>query len=63
MVAEEMEGRGDGRDAARRFGWRYTPRQVIDRVIADHARAAGHGKNPPWPPAAGTGGTGTSSPR
>lgn len=41
MVAEEMEGRGDGRDAARRFGWRYTPRQVIDRVIADHARAGG----------------------
>jgi aminoglycoside phosphotransferase (APT) family kinase protein len=41
MVAEETEGRGDGRDAARRFGWRYTPRQVIDLVIADHARAAG----------------------
>jgi hypothetical protein len=31
---------GDGgQAAARQFGWRYTPHQVISRVIADHARA------------------------
>ena len=29
----------DGQEAARRFGWRYSPCQVINRVIADHARA------------------------
>ena len=35
--------RGDsGRAAARRFGWRYSPRQVIDRVIADHGPPTGH---------------------
>ena len=27
-----------GQEAARRFGWRYSPRQVISRVIADDAR-------------------------
>jgi aminoglycoside phosphotransferase (APT) family kinase protein len=32
-------GGRDGHDAARRLGWRYSPRQVISRVIADHARA------------------------
>jgi aminoglycoside phosphotransferase (APT) family kinase protein len=32
----------DGQSAARRFGWRYCPRQIIGRVIADHARATGH---------------------
>jgi aminoglycoside phosphotransferase (APT) family kinase protein len=36
---------GDGGQAAeraaRRFGWRYSPRQIIDRVIADHARPIG----------------------
>jgi hypothetical protein len=31
----------DGQAAARRFGWRYSPRQVIGRVIADHARSVG----------------------
>jgi aminoglycoside phosphotransferase (APT) family kinase protein len=31
---------GDGGlAAARQFGWRYSPLQVISRVIADHARA------------------------
>lgn len=37
MIGEEKEGRGDGRDAARRLGWRHTPRQIVDLVIADHA--------------------------
>jgi hypothetical protein len=41
MIGEEMEGRSDGRDAARRLGWRYTPRQIVDLVLADHARASG----------------------
>jgi aminoglycoside phosphotransferase (APT) family kinase protein len=40
MLAEEMAGRGDGQDAARRMGWRHTPRQIVDLVIADHARAS-----------------------
>ena len=35
MIAEELEGRGDGRDVARRFGWRHTPRQIVDVVIAE----------------------------
>jgi aminoglycoside phosphotransferase (APT) family kinase protein len=35
-------GDDGGQAAARRFGWRYTPRQVVSRVIADHARPAGH---------------------
>jgi len=41
MIGEEKEGRGDGKDAARRFGWRHSPRQIVDLVIADHARSAG----------------------
>jgi aminoglycoside phosphotransferase (APT) family kinase protein len=33
---------GDGgQAAARRFGWRYSPRQIIDRVIAGHDRPTG----------------------
>ena len=31
-----------GQAAPRRFGWRYSPRQVIGRVIADHARPIRH---------------------
>ncbi len=31
----------DGQEAARRFGWRYSPRQVISRIITDHAIAIG----------------------
>ena len=31
-------GGDGGQAAARRFGWRYGPRQIIGRVIADHAR-------------------------
>jgi hypothetical protein len=37
-----LGGRHDGDGglaAARQFGWRYSPREVISRVIADHARA------------------------
>lgn len=39
ILAEEKDGRGDALDAARRFGWRYGPRQIVDLVIADHARS------------------------
>ncbi|HJZ01060.1 MAG TPA: aminoglycoside phosphotransferase family protein [Streptosporangiaceae bacterium] len=35
-------GGDGGQAAARRFGWRYSPRQIIGRVIADHARPIGH---------------------
>jgi aminoglycoside phosphotransferase (APT) family kinase protein len=40
-IGEEREGRGDAQAAARQFGWRHSPRQVVDLVIADHARSAG----------------------
>jgi aminoglycoside phosphotransferase (APT) family kinase protein len=40
LGGEERGGDG-GQAAARRFGWRYSPRQVIGRVIADHARLIG----------------------
>ncbi len=32
---------GDAQAAARQFGWRYSPRQIIGLIIADHARSAG----------------------
>jgi aminoglycoside phosphotransferase (APT) family kinase protein len=35
-------GGDGGQAAARRFGWRYSPRQIIGRVIADHAGPTGH---------------------
>ena len=35
-------GGDGGQAAARRFGWRYSPRQIIGRVIADHSRPIGH---------------------
>ena len=41
MIGEEKEGRSDAQDAARRLGWRHSPRQIVDLVIADHARSAG----------------------
>jgi aminoglycoside phosphotransferase (APT) family kinase protein len=28
----------DPQAAGRRFGWRHSPRQIVDLVIADHAR-------------------------
>ncbi|MGD0243992.1 MAG: hypothetical protein ABSB59_27250 [Streptosporangiaceae bacterium] len=34
-----LSGRHGGRAEARQFGWRYSPRQVISRVIADQVRA------------------------
>jgi aminoglycoside phosphotransferase (APT) family kinase protein len=33
MIGGEKDGRGDGHDAARRFGWRHTPREIVDLVI------------------------------
>jgi aminoglycoside phosphotransferase (APT) family kinase protein len=41
-IGLEKKGRGDAQAAARQFGWRHSPRQVIGLVIADHARSAGH---------------------
>jgi aminoglycoside phosphotransferase (APT) family kinase protein len=41
MISDEKEGRRGGHDAARRFGWRHSPRQIVDLIIADHARLAG----------------------
>jgi aminoglycoside phosphotransferase (APT) family kinase protein len=40
MIGEEKEGRSDAQDAARRLGWRHSPRQIADLVIADHTRSA-----------------------
>jgi aminoglycoside phosphotransferase (APT) family kinase protein len=40
-IGGENKGHGDGQDAAHRFGWRHSPRQIVDLVIADHARSAG----------------------
>jgi aminoglycoside phosphotransferase (APT) family kinase protein len=37
-IADEKEGRGNA-PAARRFGWRHGPREIVDLVIADHARS------------------------
>ncbi|MCW2935550.1 MAG: aminoglycoside phosphotransferase [Actinomycetia bacterium] len=40
-IGEEKEGDGDAQAAARRFGWRRSPRDIIGLVIADHTRSAG----------------------
>jgi hypothetical protein len=40
LSGEKQSGNG-GQPAASRFGWRYSPRQVIGRVIADHANRSG----------------------
>ena len=37
-----QHGGDGGHAAARRFGWRNSPRQIIGRVIADHARPIGN---------------------
>jgi aminoglycoside phosphotransferase (APT) family kinase protein len=37
-MSKEKEGGDDAHAAARRFGWRHDPRQIIDLVIADHAQ-------------------------
>jgi aminoglycoside phosphotransferase (APT) family kinase protein len=39
-IAHEKGGGVGAHAAARRFGWRHSPRQVIDLVIADRARTA-----------------------
>jgi aminoglycoside phosphotransferase (APT) family kinase protein len=41
-IGQERKGLGDAQAAARQFGWRHSPRQVIGLVIADHARSAGY---------------------
>ena len=41
IIGEEKEGGGDAQAAARRFGWRHSPRQIVDLIITDHARSAG----------------------
>jgi len=43
MIGDEKEGRRGGHDAARRFGWRHSPRQIVDLIIADHARVRASG--------------------
>lgn len=40
-IAKEKRGAGDSHAAACRFGWRHSPRQIVNLVIADHARSAG----------------------
>jgi hypothetical protein len=35
MIGEEKEGRSDAQDAARRLGWRHTPREIVGLVIAE----------------------------
>jgi aminoglycoside phosphotransferase (APT) family kinase protein len=40
-IGEEKEGGGDAQAAARRFGWRHSPHDIIGMVIADHLRPAG----------------------
>ena len=35
-LARERQGGENADDAARRFGWRVGPGEVIDRVLADH---------------------------
>jgi aminoglycoside phosphotransferase (APT) family kinase protein len=37
-----QQGGDGGQAAARRFGWRYSPRQIIDRLIAHHTRPIGY---------------------
>jgi aminoglycoside phosphotransferase (APT) family kinase protein len=39
-LVQEKEGSADAKAAARRVGWRYGAREVIDAVLADHGRAA-----------------------
>jgi aminoglycoside phosphotransferase (APT) family kinase protein len=38
IIAEEKDGRGTVGSAARRFGWR-APREIVDLILADHARS------------------------
>jgi aminoglycoside phosphotransferase (APT) family kinase protein len=38
-VVREREGGEDASVAARRFGWRHSPLEVVDLVLADHGRS------------------------
>ena len=40
-IAKEKKGGENAQAAARRFGWRHSPRTIIGILIADHARSAG----------------------
>ena len=40
-IGKEKEGGDDAQAAARQFGWRHSPRQIIGILVADHARSAG----------------------
>jgi len=40
-LGQEKKGGDDAQAAARQFGWRHSPRQIIGLLIADHARSAG----------------------
>lgn len=41
-----LGGNDGGRAAARQFGWRYRPHQVIRRIIADHYGSPTEGRGP-----------------
>jgi aminoglycoside phosphotransferase (APT) family kinase protein len=40
-IGEEKEGGDAAQAAARRFGWRHSPRELIDLLIADHDQSTG----------------------
>jgi len=40
-IGEEKEGGDDAQAAARRFGWRHSPRELIGLLITDHDRSTG----------------------
>jgi aminoglycoside phosphotransferase (APT) family kinase protein len=40
-IGEEKEGGDDAQAAARRFGWRHSPRELIGLLITDHGRSTG----------------------
>jgi hypothetical protein len=40
-VNKEREGCDDAEAAARRFGWRHSPRELIGLLIIDHHRSTG----------------------
>jgi aminoglycoside phosphotransferase (APT) family kinase protein len=38
-ILGEHDGAEDALAAARRYGWRHSPREVVDLVLADHDRS------------------------
>ena len=40
-IGREKEGGDEARAAARQVGWWHSPREIVDIIIADHARSAG----------------------